>query len=85
MDSGLPSMKNSSDLKSETSLLPVAVASNATVPATVVPSQSMVSSSFFPPFLFLLITQNVCFDVMIYGKIYLNSCSHNFLLFCSML
>lgn len=52
MDSGLPSMKNSSDLKSETSLLPVAVASNATVPATVVPSQSMISSSFFPPFLF---------------------------------
>lgn len=49
MDSGLPSMKNNSDLKSETSLLPVAVASNATVPATVVPSQSMVSSSFFPP------------------------------------
>ncbi|XP_006481010.1 RNA polymerase II C-terminal domain phosphatase-like 2 isoform X3 [Citrus sinensis] len=39
VDSGLPSMKNSSDLKSETSLLPVAVASNATVPATVVPSQ----------------------------------------------
>lgn len=52
MDSGLPSMKNSSDLKSETSLLPVAVASNATVPATIVPSQSMVSSSFSPPFLF---------------------------------
>lgn len=41
----MPSMKNSSDLKSETSQPPVAVASNATVPATLVPSQSM--ASFF--------------------------------------